>query len=158
MAVRSDVADNVVSTMARRVGVHGHFQVGCIFIGCASGGGHAGDTDPRSRDGPFGQNPWLRRSRPRDGATRCGKISVQFARSAAERSRVCARGGEVLTYDFAKQRIGRRGYRRAEGRVSNNAAGLRKGSAQRSEEHTSELQSHSFISYAVFCLKKKKET
>ena len=25
----------------------------------------------------------------------------------------------------------------------------------RSEEHTSELQSHSFISYAVFCLKKK---
>src|ERR1051326_3278326 len=27
---------------------------------------------------------------------------------------------------------------------------------KRSEEHTSELQSHSFISYAVFCLKKKK--
>ena len=26
----------------------------------------------------------------------------------------------------------------------------------RSEEHTSELQSHSFISYAVCCLKKKK--
>src|ERR1051326_5813964 len=26
--------------------------------------------------------------------------------------------------------------------------------ATRSEEHTSELQSHSFISYAVFCLKK----
>ena len=29
-------------------------------------------------------------------------------------------------------------------------------SKARSEEHTSELQSHSFISYAVFCLKKKK--
>src|SRR5210317_2580167 len=29
-------------------------------------------------------------------------------------------------------------------------------STQRSEEHTSELQSHSEISYAVFCLKKKK--
>src|ERR1051326_9497715 len=27
----------------------------------------------------------------------------------------------------------------------------------RSEEHTSELQSHSFISYAVFCLKKKQK-
>src|ERR1051326_9308347 len=27
--------------------------------------------------------------------------------------------------------------------------------AHRSEEHTSELQSHSFISYAVFCLKNK---
>src|SRR3546814_9739178 len=30
--------------------------------------------------------------------------------------------------------------------------------AQRSEEHTSELQSLMRISYAVFCLKKKKET
>src|SRR6056300_1849498 len=29
--------------------------------------------------------------------------------------------------------------------------------AARSEEHTSELQSHSEISYAVFCLKKKKK-
>src|SRR5881296_4140956 len=28
--------------------------------------------------------------------------------------------------------------------------------SRRSEEHTSELQSHSNISYAVFCLKKKK--
>src|SRR5210317_2586631 len=28
---------------------------------------------------------------------------------------------------------------------------------ERSEEHTSELQSHSEISYAVFCLKKKKQ-
>ena len=32
---------------------------------------------------------------------------------------------------------------------------LKDGSTVRSEEHTSELQSHSFISYAVFCLKKK---
>src|SRR5213078_5279636 len=29
---------------------------------------------------------------------------------------------------------------------------------QRSEEHTSELQSRAQISYAVFCLKKKKKT
>src|SRR5213596_4406236 len=28
----------------------------------------------------------------------------------------------------------------------------------RSEEHTSELQSHGLISYAVFCLKKKKKS
>src|SRR3546814_14789971 len=32
------------------------------------------------------------------------------------------------------------------------------GSMDRSEEHTSELQSLMRISYAVFCLKKKKET
>ena len=37
------------------------------------------------------------------------------------------------------------------GRGSNNDLRIR------SEEHTSELQSHSFISYAVFCLKKKKK-
>ena len=33
-----------------------------------------------------------------------------------------------------------------------------KKAANRSEEHTSELQSQSTISYAVFCLKKKKQT
>src|ERR1051326_52640 len=52
------------------------------------------------------------------------------------------------------------------GRIGNGGAGSRAGSAeypgtvdhssgQRSEEHTFELQSHSFISYAVFCFKKK---
>ena len=35
--------------------------------------------------------------------------------------------------------------------------GAIKKAINRSEEHTSELQSHSFISYAVFCLKKKKK-
>eukprot|EP01086_Lenisia_limosa_P002578 TRINITY_DN1617_c0_g1_i2.p1 TRINITY_DN1617_c0_g1~~TRINITY_DN1617_c0_g1_i2.p1 ORF type:complete len:386 (-),score=63.23 TRINITY_DN1617_c0_g1_i2:29-1186(-) len=35
---------------------------------------------------------------------------------------------------------------------------FRRGKVIKSEEHTSELQSHSFISYAVFCLKKKKKT
>ena len=39
---------------------------------------------------------------------------------------------------------------------SDQVAGLFVGRPARSEEHTSELQSHSFISYAVFCLKKKK--
>src|SRR5213595_4227800 len=38
------------------------------------------------------------------------------------------------------------------GRVCSRA----RGRARRSEEHTSELQSPSVISYAVFCLKKKK--
>ena len=31
------------------------------------------------------------------------------------------------------------------------------GGLSRSEEHTSELQSHCYISYAVFCVKKKKK-
>src|SRR5881394_2205247 len=36
-------------------------------------------------------------------------------------------------------------------------AGKKAGRDRRSEEHTSELQSHHPISYAVFCLKKKKK-
>src|ERR1051326_2560246 len=35
----------------------------------------------------------------------------------------------------------------------NTATGFQALYSNRSEEHTSELQSHSFISYAVFCLK-----
>ena len=41
------------------------------------------------------------------------------------------------------------------GRLLNNNTSLILTDIRRSEEHTSELQSHSFISYAVFCLKKK---
>src|SRR6056300_200967 len=41
---------------------------------------------------------------------------------------------------------------------SRDGAPLRLATRSRSEEHTSELQSHSEISYAVFCLKKKKKT
>src|SRR5213596_4246153 len=44
--------------------------------------------------------------------------------------------------------------RRAQGRVGRLPA--RRQARPRSEEHTSELQSHGLISYAVFCLKKKK--
>src|SRR3546814_3640337 len=40
--------------------------------------------------------------------------------------------------------------------LPNDAAGLRRLKAMRSEEHTSELQSLMRNSYAVFCLKKKK--
>src|SRR5213596_3916455 len=47
-------------------------------------------------------------------------------------------------------------------RTPANPAGVgsacRRSTRSRSEEHTSELQSHGLISYAVFCLKKKKIT
>src|ERR1051326_3365510 len=51
--------------------------------------------------------------------------------------------------------FGRAMFTRADGiytGVLNNVGAL---PFHRSEEHTSELQSHSFISYAVFCLKKQ---
>src|SRR3546814_5585308 len=42
--------------------------------------------------------------------------------------------------------------------VFSQAAGMAMGDTTRSEEHTSELQSLMRISYAVFCLKKKKHS
>src|SRR3546814_978156 len=50
---------------------------------------------------------------------------------------------------FCRRRVARDAWRRA-------AARLVRRCADRSEEHTSELQSLMRISYAVFCLKKKK--
>src|SRR5213082_3702879 len=49
------------------------------------------------------------------------------------------------------------------GQLVGDAAGIRRlpappGARARSEEHTSELQSPDTISYAVFCLKKKKKS
>src|SRR3546814_2166516 len=66
------------------------------------------------------------------------QTTVQFIQPHCAADRIAARG-------IAQQRIERRArYRRG-----------RPGS-RRSEEHTSELQSLMRISYAVFCLKKKK--
>src|SRR3546814_5868911 len=67
----------------------------------------------------------------RDSATE--PVSMQVAPFAAQPG---ARGGDVAIVQFADQRV--------------------KGRTMRSEEHTSELQSLMRISYAVFCLKKKK--
>src|SRR3546814_10895164 len=79
--------------------------------------------------------------------------------------------GQVCTRDGAEGTMGDmaifgKGDRRRVGRFGlsgrNGAAvcgcGLNRGRGGRSEEHTSELQSLMRISYAVFCLKKKKNT
>src|SRR3546814_4971246 len=58
-----------------------------------------------------------------------------------------------LVGDHREQRFLGQGLSRA-GRESHLIAGV----VKRSEEHTSELQSLMRISYAVFCLKKKKKT
>src|SRR3546814_6171725 len=62
---------------------------------------------------------------------------------------------------FRSYRIGERTGQRVESRhrhrqIEPRAQGV--GDPERSEEHTSELQSLMRISYAVFCLKKKKKT
>src|SRR3546814_2456906 len=68
-----------------------------------------------------------------------------------------------LAFGFHQSRVGQAQGRLPEyGRVPESAtvaASTREGArAARSEEHTSELQSLMRISYAVFCLKKKKDT
>src|SRR3546814_2933218 len=50
------------------------------------------------------------------------------------------------------------GHRRPEGDALDDPIEVRSHGWSRSEEHTSELQSLMRISYAVFCLKKKKKT
>src|SRR3546814_9681881 len=71
----------------------------------------------------------------------------------------CRRGGS-----FALQAVGsgggraRVGQRRAQVRVGRLPAQQRDLALERSEEHTAELQSLMRISYAVFCLKKTKNT
>src|SRR3546814_6583226 len=66
------------------------------------------------------------------------------------RRRACARtdAGRRIT---CRRDQGRRGG------AADRGAGADRGRSTRSEEHTSELQSLMRISYAVFCLKKKKE-
>src|SRR3546814_4544634 len=67
-------------------------------------------------------------------------------RSPRSRARTSGRGRHTSRRAKAGGRAGRRARRRQSGRPG------------RSEEHTSELQSLMRISYAVFCLKKKKKT
>src|SRR3546814_2339075 len=70
---------------------------------------------------------------------------------AAEEIRPARTGAGGCVVDRLRARHG--------GRVGAGGLGIcRMGRAQRSEEHTSELQSLMRISYAVFCLKKKKTT
>src|SRR3546814_9535711 len=67
------------------------------------------------------------------------------------------RAGKLLERAQARQEQ----FEQALAEGANNAAALQKAAdnlfAKRSEEHTSELQSLMRISYAVFCLKKKKK-
>src|SRR3546814_4353487 len=75
---------------------------------------------------------------------RCGDAGIQTARRPGEGGRDACSGPEPgRGADRRRTHGGKR-----QGRTR----------AKRSEEHTSELQSLMRISYAVFCLKKKKKT
>src|SRR3546814_7916925 len=101
----------------------------------------------------FGQAAFLDRGldRAADQQRRAGMRGVAFDDDGAARGE---RRGSVAAGD----REGEREVRRAEHRdgAERDAALAQIGARQRSEEHTSELQSLMRNSYAVFCLKKKK--
>src|SRR3546814_6792744 len=66
--------------------------------------------------------------------------------------RSCRRGSGGRGHFFSESRISRSSSTSSAGAAGAASSGL----LMRSEEHTSELQSLMRISYAVFCLKKKK--
>src|SRR3546814_7512828 len=84
----------------------------------------------------------------------CGDIAVDRIRLAAG---ICDLGHNLrTTFHVDVGDRDQRAIRRHPDRAR--AADARRRARDRSEEHTSELQSLMRISYAVFCLKKKKTT
>src|SRR3546814_8876215 len=90
-----------------------------------------------ARQGDGGRAPELSVAVPRDGISR-REFGQPAAAHGAARGLARTAGGDARQGDHR-------------GRLSADPRGVR-----RSEEHTSELQSLMRISYAVFCLKKKK--
>src|SRR3546814_7970504 len=85
-----------------------------------------------------------------------GVARIRFADHVQQQGGIgdaAGHGADVGEGAEGAERIGRHA---AEGRLQGDDAGEGGGNAHRSEEHTSELQSLMRISYAVFCLKKKK--
>src|SRR3546814_9821611 len=80
-------------------------------------------------------------ARPRDREAR----RLRLDRADRQIARARGRGGEIVALDAIDRQVPRSGDR-----------GAAEGGHRRSDEHTSELQSLMRISYAVFCLKKKK--
>src|SRR3546814_3904054 len=96
-------------------------------------------------------------------ADRNGRVARQdhFVRRALDRERLAPREpGDIVARKLSLERrlvdFGSRDARGYKPDPRQQFAPARRGRSERSEEHTSELQSLMRISYAVFCLKKKK--
>src|SRR3546814_5891523 len=82
-----------------------------------------------------------------------GNAISQSAKFDPDHFRPCGRDETISEHRSEKDRLGPPGFRARDHRSHDRRARYR----DRSEEHTSELQSLMRISYAVFCLKKKKQ-
>src|SRR3546814_4285199 len=91
----------------------------------------------------------LFRSRGADAADEAGRVLVDYIEHMAVE----------IGFDLDPEHLDEARFVVAEQRAGDRTIARlgRDGDADRSEEHTSELQSLMRISYAVFCLKKKKE-
>src|SRR3546814_5216845 len=100
-------------------------------------------------------------------AHQCRRHDPELVRATARQCPALDRGGGAVVHDAAAGRcagnlrgrraVSQRSLRRCRPGAGETAAADHRGQC-RSEEHTSELQSLMRISYAVFCLKKKKIT
>src|SRR3546814_3059264 len=115
-----------------------------------------GEHNDQNRHRPVGSYPPARRKPPaRLGRTALFPIEGRSTRTGTP-------GRDRLVRHVRQEGHGRRHLRRDEAQMAE--FDLRRGRRHaarpvaRSEEHTSELQSLMRISYAVFCLKKKKKT
>src|SRR3546814_3233450 len=112
----------------------------------------------RSRRKEEGESKRKALSRDRCQVSVCTSFFLETWRSCRE---TCSRGMAEISYfwheitRFMATTVGRDERRRVHATARSAAPAGRKA---RSEEHTSELQSLMRISYAVFCLKKKKNT
>src|SRR5262249_3820143 len=74
--VRSEVANNVASMIAGGIGVHGDFQIRCIFVRLAFCGQQAGNADPWCFDRPLRIDPGLWFGCTNDGAAIRRQVTV----------------------------------------------------------------------------------
>src|SRR3546814_5000632 len=89
------------------------------------------------------------------------KVLRRHCRALGSLSCFCRSGGSRDRFAATRDRGFRRSYGKGgfDPNISSTRANCASaGASTRSEEHTSELQSLMRISYAVFCLKKKKKT
>src|SRR3546814_3337101 len=97
------------------------------------------------------------RTLPRRARGRLGRLR-RAAHPAREEGRPRAVERRAAAASLALSRDALLAVDRARDQPRQGAARPSRGAVDRSEEHTSELQSLMRISYAVFCLKKKKST
>src|SRR3546814_8947281 len=103
----------------------------------------------------YERSPWTRDGRVRADVVRVTPDIGGLVTSVAVHDNQAVKAGDLLfVIDRPRYALA---VEQAEARIASAKATLGQARRERSEEHTSELQSLMRISYAVFCLTKKKK-